>query len=66
MGLEIPGLHELAFNCILACDLDIRKSMYENIVMSGGSTMFPGIPERLEAEVKNLAPNSMTVKVHAP
>lgn len=66
MGLEIPGLHELTYNCITACDMDIRKSMYENIVMSGGSTMFPGIPERLEAEVKNMAPNSMTVKVHAP
>lgn len=56
MGLEIPGLHKLALNCIKACDIDIRKAMYENMVMSGGSTMFPGIPERLEAEVKNLAP----------
>lgn len=36
------------------------------MVMSGGSTMYNGIPERLEAEVKNMAPSTMTVKISAP
>ena len=34
--------------------------------MSGGSTMYPNIPERLEAEIKAMAPSTMTVKISAP
>ena len=39
---------------------------YNNIVMSGGTTMFPGLPERLSKEVTALAPTSMKIKVIAP
>jgi actin beta/gamma 1 len=35
----------------MKCDIDVRKDLYGNIVMSGGTTMFPGIPERLSKEV---------------
>jgi len=34
--------------------------------MSGGTTMFPGIPERLSKELTSLAPSSMKIKVVAP
>ena len=47
-------------------DLDIRRSLYDNIVMSGGTTMYPGIPERLSKELTALAPANMKVKVVAP
>mmetsp|Transcript_158978 Transcript_158978/g.506238 ORF Transcript_158978/g.506238 Transcript_158978/m.506238 type:complete len:101 (+) Transcript_158978:118-420(+) len=53
------------FNCILACEIDIRRDLYKNIVMSGGTTMFPGIRDRLEFEVKRLAPQKMKVDVQA-
>ena len=43
----MPGFHELVYQSILKCDVDIRKDLYSNIVMSGGTTMYPGIPERL-------------------
>jgi len=36
------------------------------MVMSGGTTMYKGIPERLEAEIKNMAPSTMNVKISAP
>ena len=39
----MPGFHELVYQSILKCDVDIRKDLYSNIVMSGGTTMFPGI-----------------------
>jgi len=51
MGREIPGIHELAFQSIMKCDIDVRKDLYENIVMSGGTTMYQGIAERLEKEM---------------
>ena len=47
VGKEMAGFHELVYNSILKSDIDIRKDLYSNIVMSGGTTMFPGIPERL-------------------
>lgn len=47
LGKELPGFHELSYNSIMKCDVDIRKELYSNIVMSGGTTMFPGIAERV-------------------
>ena len=66
MGRELPGFHEISYNSIMKCDVDIRKDLYSNIVMSGGTTMYPGIPERLSKEVTALAPSTMKIKVVAP
>jgi len=66
IGMEAAGIHETTFNSIGKCDIDIRKDLYGNIVMSGGTTMFEGIAERVTKEVTNLAPNSMKIKVVAP
>ena len=66
IGKEMPGFHEITYQSILKCDIDIRKDLYSNIVMSGGTTMYPGIPERLSKEVTALAPSTMKIKVVAP
>jgi actin-related protein len=66
IGLEQEGLHKLCFQSIMKCDVDIRKDLYNNIVCSGGTTMFEGIAERLQKEIKALAPDSMTIKIIAP
>jgi len=66
MGLEQEGIHKLTFTSIMKCDVDIRKDLYGNIVMSGGTTMYKGIPERVQKEVKALAPDSITIKIIAP
>jgi actin len=66
IGMEANGIHETCFNSIGKCDIDIRKDLYSNIVMSGGTTMFEGISERVTKEMTNLAPNSMKIKVVAP
>ncbi|KHF97816.1 Actin-1 [Gossypium arboreum] len=50
----------------MKCDVDIRKDLYGNIVLSGGSTMFPGIADRMSKEITALAPSSMKIKVVAP
>jgi len=66
VGKEQEGVHKLTFDSIMKCDVDIRRDLYKNIVMSGGTTMFTGIPERLEKEMKALAPQGMDIKVIAP
>merc|ERR1711955_167570 len=43
LGLESVGIHETTYNSIMKCDVDIRKDLYANVVLSGGSTMYPGI-----------------------
>ena len=43
----------------------MRKDLYENIILTGGCTMFEGIVERLEKEVKAIAPKKMEPKVIA-
>merc|ERR1711997_554667 len=66
IGLESAGIHKLTYGSIMKCDVDIRRSLYENTVLSGGSTMFPGIDVRLTKEIVALAPASIKVKVVAP
>ena len=66
VGMESAGIHELIYNSIMKCDVDIRKDMYNNIVLSGGSTMFPGITERLKKELVALAPSTMRIRIIAP
>jgi len=66
IGVEQAGVHSLSYESIMKCDVDIRKELYGNIVLSGGSTMFPGIAERLHKEMTALAPAAIKVKVVAP
>jgi actin-related protein 2 len=48
------GIAELVFGTIQQGDIDIRPELYKHIVLSGGSTMYPGLPSRLEREIKQL------------
>jgi len=66
IGLEAAGIHNTTYNSIHKCDIDIRKDLYGNIVLSGGSTMFPGIADRMSKEIAALAPSSQKIKVVAP
>mmetsp|Transcript_24953 Transcript_24953/g.61482 ORF Transcript_24953/g.61482 Transcript_24953/m.61482 type:complete len:378 (+) Transcript_24953:82-1215(+) len=66
IGMEAVGIHETTYNSIMKCDVDIRKDLYSNIVLSGGTTMFPGIADRMSKEITALAPSSMKIKVVAP
>ena len=54
INIEGQGIAELVFNAIQAADMDIRSELYRHIVLSGGSTMYPGLPSRLEREIKQL------------
>jgi len=66
IGKEASGIHDTMFQTIMKCDVDIRKDLYANIVLSGGTTMFTGISERLTKEMTALAPSTMKIKVVAP
>jgi actin beta/gamma 1 len=66
IGKEAAGVDNLTFSTIMKCDVDIRKDLYANIVLSGGTTMFHGVGERMTKELQALAPSTMKIKVVAP
>jgi len=66
IGKEASGIHDTSFQSIMKCDVDIRKDLYANVVLSGGTTMFAGIGERMTKELSALAPSTMKIKVVAP
>jgi actin-related protein len=66
IGKEAQGVDQTMYETIMKCDIDIRADLYKNIVMSGGSTMYEGLAERLTKEIVSLAPPTMEVKVVAP
>merc|ERR1712066_65524 len=66
IGKEAAGIHDTTFQSIMKCDVDIRKDLYANVVLSDGTTMFAGIGERMTKELTALAPSTMKIKVVAP
>lgn len=66
LGREDRGIHDCTYQTIMKADMDIRKDLYANVVLSGGSTMFRGIDKRMKKELESLAPSTMKIKVVAP
>ncbi|XP_050676547.1 alpha-centractin [Leptidea sinapis] len=66
IGEECEGLHEVLMFAIQKSDMDLRKVLYQNIVLSGGSTLFRGFGDRLLAEIRRLAPKDMKIRISAP
>ena len=54
VDVEQPGMAEMLFNTVQAAPVDVRADLYKHIVLSGGSSMYPGLPSRLEKEMKQL------------
>merc|ERR1719494_170994 len=64
--MEACGIHETTYNSIMKCDVDIRKDLYANTVMSGGTTMYPGIADRMQKEITALAPSTIRSRSSLP
>lgn len=66
LGIDTAGIHKQIYECIQKADVDLRKELYENITLSGGTTMFEGFTERLSKEMSALVPPSMKIRILAP
>lgn len=66
VGEECEGIHEVLAFAIQKSDMDLRRVLYSNIVLSGGSTLFKGFGDRLLSEVKKLAPKDIKIRISAP
>jgi len=65
IGEECQGIQQVLNNSIAKCDMDLRRSLYSNIVLAGGSTLVKGFGDRLLTEVKHLAPKDVKIKMLA-
>mmetsp|Transcript_37382 Transcript_37382/g.76712 ORF Transcript_37382/g.76712 Transcript_37382/m.76712 type:complete len:376 (-) Transcript_37382:53-1180(-) len=65
LGLESVGIHEATYNSIMTCELCLRRDLYNNIVLAGGSTLFPGLADRMKKELEALLPSTTPVKIIA-
>jgi len=59
------GLHEILYKCIMKTNIDIRKDLYRTIVLSGGTTLIPGLKARLNKEISALVPPKATIAIRA-
>ncbi|KAJ3678155.1 hypothetical protein LUZ60_001958 [Juncus effusus] len=60
IGIESPGIHKMTYNSIMKCPIDVRSTLYGHIMLSGGSTMFSGIANRMNKEITALAPDNIS------
>jgi len=63
LGMENLGMVETLYSSIMKCDVDVRRDLYANIVLSGGTTMFPGMAERIEKDMTSFVPGTMKVNI---
>ncbi|KAK0626813.1 putative actin-2 protein [Immersiella caudata] len=66
IGTEYPGVHQMVVDSINRTDLDLRKDLYANIVLSGGTTLTKGFGDRLLSEIQRVAVKDMRIKIFAP
>ena len=51
LRMEVCSIHDTNYNSIMKCDVDIRKDLYSNTVMFGGTTMYPDIADCMQKEI---------------
>ncbi len=65
-GYDLEGIDKYCFDSVNKCENEIRRELFLNVILSGGSTLFEGFGERLWWNMFNLAPSALKVKIYAP
>ncbi|KAL7415939.1 putative ARP3-actin related protein [Mrakia frigida] len=61
----LTPLPEVVDNVIQASPIDVRRGLYKNIVLSGGSTMFKNFSQRLKRDLKNIVDSRVALSESA-
>jgi len=65
LGSPERGVHQAIADSIRNCDRDIRQELYNNIVLSGGSTCYPNFEHRLQSQLEKVAPSGIKIRINA-
>ena len=63
LGMDSVGIHKATYDSIMKCDIDIRKDLYANIVLTGGNTMYRRFDDRIQKELTAFKPPTMEMKI---
>eukprot|EP00429_Kryptoperidinium_foliaceum_P010388 CAMPEP_0176004276 /NCGR_PEP_ID=MMETSP0120_2-20121206/1607_1 /TAXON_ID=160619 /ORGANISM="Kryptoperidinium foliaceum, Strain CCMP 1326" /LENGTH=398 /DNA_ID=CAMNT_0017336947 /DNA_START=102 /DNA_END=1298 /DNA_ORIENTATION=- len=66
IGSEEAGVADVLINSIMKSDIDLRSTLFSQIVLSGGSTLTPGFGDRLLHELRSRAPTHTKIRISAP
>jgi len=66
VGREYQGISDMTVRSVNLCEVDIRKDLFSNILLSGGTSTYEGIQERMTKDISNEVAASVPVKVTAP
>ncbi|KAL7493080.1 hypothetical protein ACHAWT_003279 [Skeletonema menzelii] len=66
IGSEERPIHDVLMTSINQSDMDLRSTLFSNIVLAGGSTLLPGLGDRLLYEVRQRAPERTRIRISAP
>ena len=66
IGLEYQGVHEMAYNSIMKCDVDLRNTIFNNLVCVGGNSGLKNFNQRFHKSLSKLAPKDVKIKLKAP
>jgi actin len=64
-GKSCSSIQQLAWNSVAGSDVDVRRDLLKNVIMSGGTTMYEGIADRLKSELTSLAPPGSEIRIVA-
>lgn len=65
-GVEYSGLHNFLHASMNKIDMDLKRTLYEKVCLSGGNTQLAGFTERFARELNNLLGNNTKVEIRAP
>ena len=63
---EYPGLQEILVESINKTNVDLKKQLYNSILLSGGNMKMKGMKERIHKEIKKLSPKNIKVRLQIP
>ena len=64
-GKSCKSIQDLSFASVSGSDVDVRRDLLKNVIMSGGTTMYEGMPDRLKTELQALAPAGSEIRIVA-
>ena len=62
-GRPIGGLAQAIADCVGRCPIDTRKDLLDNVCLTGGCALIPGLQERLQSELQRLSVTPVNVNI---
>ncbi|KAG7349507.1 actin [Nitzschia inconspicua] len=66
IGSEEAGVADILVDSIMKSDIDLRSTLFSQVVLAGGSTLFPGFGDRMLYEVRSRSPSHTKIRISAP